>query len=162
MVVAVTAGEPVVDLDPCVIKIRKAALVSRSEPLKRKYAADMDEKNSNWESHTGTTNSYIADYETNAIFLYPIPALDDTLKLTVVRTPLIDMVRDTDTPEIPARFHDALVPYVVFKARSIEDSELYDPRKAAAAMVDFEKEFGPKRSAKDEMYENSQPLPEWE
>jgi len=46
--------------------------------------------------------------------------------------------------------------------RSKDDTELYDPRKAALEIAKFDKEFGPKRSALDEIWENSQPLPEYE
>lgn len=156
---AVTAGNPVVTLDPRIIKVRRADLVSSSTPLIRKYVTDMDEYSPGWENHTGSTGSYIADYEPGKICLYCIPAQNDTLKLVTVRLPLDDLEEGL-SPEIPLQYHDALRHYVVADVRNTDDTELYDPRKAAIAEAKFEKEFGPKRSALDEVYENSQPYEE--
>lgn len=160
---SVTAGVPSVSIDPRIIKIRRASLISRNDPLRRRYVADMDELLPGWETHTGTVDSYVADYATDMISLYRIPAVDDTLKLVVVRLPLIDLTgASNQSPEIKVQYHPALVQYVVYKVRSIEDSELYDVRKASAAYAEFEKEFGVKRSAQDEMWDNSQDIPEYE
>lgn len=160
---AVTAGNPVVDIDPRIIKVRKASLVSRpTEQLRRKYVADMDELHPGWETHAGSTDCYVADYATNQLYLYRIPAATDTLKLVAVRLPLQDLDNTQSVPEIPAQYHPALVHYVVAEMRSIEDTELYDLRKADKAMARFEAEFGPKRSAQDEVWENSQPYAEYE
>lgn len=156
---AVTAGDPVIALDPRIIKIRRANLASRPTPLTRRYTADMEERSPGWESHTGSVDSYVADYETGSICLYRIPPQNDTLKLVVVRLPLEDLTLQ-GTPGIPPQYHAALRHYVVAEIRYTDDSELYDPRKAAIAEAKFEKEFGPKRSAQDEVWENSQPFEE--
>lgn len=158
---AVTAGHPVITISPLIVKIRAVSLVSRTTPLTRKYTADMDGQVPGWEAHTGTTDSYVNDYQTGKIRLYRIPAANDTLTLFVQRLPLADITA-TSGPEINPRFHPALVQYVIWRMRSIEDTELYDPRKAALAGAEFEREFGPKRSASNETYEDSQPYAEWE
>ncbi len=161
--IAVTAGSPVISYSPRIIKIRRVRLVGRETPLTRRYVADMDRLGSNWEEQTGTTDSYVADYATGKIFLHRIPAENGTLKLVVVRLPLADLTGAlAEEPEIAPHYHPALVSYVVYKMRSIEDTELYDPRKAALAEAEFEREFGPKRSALNEVYEDSQPYPEYE
>ena len=127
----VTAGQPLITLDSRIIKVRVAMLTSQATPLRRLYVADMDEQSSGWENHTGSTDSYIADYETGKVFLYRKPAQNDTLKLVVVRLPLNDLTSASSVPEIPLQYHPALVPYVVSAMRSKDDTELYDPRKAA-------------------------------
>lgn len=159
---AVTAGQSVITLDSRVIKVRLAMLTSQPTPLRRLYVADMDERLSGWESHTGTPDSYIADYETGKLCLYRRPEQNDTLKLAVVRLPMNDLTSLSSVPEIPTQYHPALVPYVVAAMRSADDTELYDPRKAALEIAKFDREFGPKRSALDETWENSQPFSEYE
>jgi hypothetical protein len=158
----VTSNQPVITVDPRIIKIRRAALTSRTEQLRRLYVADMDAHSAGWETHTGPSSGYVADYETNKVFLYPVTPTADTLKLAVVRLPLEDLAGLASVPEIAPQYHAALVEYVVYKVRSIEDTEMYDPRKAGIAYAAFEKEFGPKRSARDEVWENSQPFQEYE
>jgi len=156
---------PIITLDSRIIKIRRVYLASRSQPLNRKFVADMDDMHAGWETHTGSTDSYVADYETGAskkIFLYRRPAVADSLNLVVVRLPLADLAGSDDVPEIPQQYHAALVHYVVAKLRNIEDTELYDLKKALKAEAEFEREFGPKRAAIDEVWEDSQDFEEYE
>lgn len=158
----VTAGSPVITLDPRIIKIRRATLVGRTAPLTRRYLVDMEDRGTAWEDETGDTDSYVADYESGKICLYRKPAANGTLKLVVVRLPLLDLETEENSPEIQAQYHHALRHYVVAEMRSVDDTELYDPRKAAIAAAKFEAEFGPKRSARDEVWDNSQPFEEYE
>lgn len=158
---AVTAGNPVITLDPRIIKIKRATLVGRSAPLTRRYLADLEERSASWEQDTGTVDSYVADYETGKVCLYRKPSDNGTLKMVAVRLPLVDLAAGA-SPEIPVQYHHALRHYVVAEMRGADDTELYDPRKAAIAAAKFEAEFGPKRSARDEVYENSQDMPEGE
>lgn len=167
--ISVVAGTMAYATDSRIIKIKKAWLADGT-PLVRKYTADMD-CIPNWETHTGTPFAYVADYETGKIALYPNPDASDTLKLYVSRLPLYaidqtytvnDVTTTKDSPEINARFHAALVQWMLWGVRSNDDSEAYDPKKAAVNMAMFEAEFGEKRSARQEVYEDSQPYPEWE
>lgn len=153
--IAIVAGQAVYVLDERVVKILSADLVGRSAPLFRTFRNDMP---AGWKDHTGSVQAWVNDYATGKIRLYRIPDEDGVVKLEVQRTPLVAMDADDSRPEIASRYHYALVPYVVAKIRGNDDSEMYDPRKAALAMAEFDKEFGVKRSANSEAYEASQPI----
>lgn len=155
--IAVAAGQSVYDRDERIVKILSARLSGRTTPLARLFRSDLT---GGWQDHAGTVTGWINDYATNKIRLYRTPEANGTLSLEVQRTQLVDMVRDTDRPEIPLRYHNGLINYVVAKMRGDDDTEMYDPRKATLAMTEFDKEFGPKRSANSEAYEASQPINE--
>lgn len=158
--IAVVAGTYIYALDSRVIKVHNALLVTSKRQLCRTYIADMDCYDYLWETRTGTPDRYVADYQTGKIALYKNPVVSETLKLDVVRLPLTQITALTETPEIPAHLHVKLVPWLLWAVRSLDDTETFDPRKASMSMDEFESEFGPKRSAWAEKYEETQPYPE--
>lgn len=151
------ADQAVYPLDSRVVKILGADLVGRSTPLFKTFRSDMP---LGWKEHTGSVQAWVNDYATGKVRFYRIPDEAGTVNLTVQRTPLTSLVADSDSPEIAERYHYGLISYVVAKMRGDDDTETYDPRKAALAMAEFEKEFGVKRSAQSEAYEASQPISE--
>ena len=153
--VQVSAGEPVVYIDPRIISIRRARLASSSRPLVKAKVRDMDDRFPSWDSSTNQSTPMIVvtDYGTNQLYLHAIPKADDELLLTVVREPLSDLKGDNDVPEIPARYHYGLIAWMKYRAYSIDDADRYDPKQAAVALGHFESEFGPRISATDEQYE---------
>lgn len=62
------------------------------------------------------------------------------------------MASQNDEPEISRRYHDALVEWIKYRAFNSSDSDLYDPKKAAQALAEFEAEFGPPVSAAEEQF----------
>lgn len=155
--IPVISGTAVYDVHPSIIRIRNARLVTANRTLTRTYVEDKDAVDAGWEDRTGTPDEYVADYGPLQIALSRTPIANDTLKLAVTRLPLTPVVEFEDTPEIKAQYHNALCQYLIYKVRSLDDTETYDARKADLALAEFEKEFGPKRSAWSEMYEASQP-----
>lgn len=155
--ITVEAGEAVYGLDERIVKILSARLSGRSTPLGRMFRSDMQP---GWQDHVGSVTGWINDYATGKIRLYRVPEAAGVISLEVQRTQLADMAKDTDRPEIPSRYHYGLVHYVVGRMRGADDTEMYDPRKSALAMAEFDKEFGVKRSAQNEAYEASQPISE--
>lgn len=155
--IAVSAGQAVYTLDERVVKILSARIVGRSAPLQRMFRSDMP---AGWQDQSGVATAWVNDYATGKIRLNKIPDSTAVLQLEVQRTALADMKADGDKPEIPARYHYGLINYVVAKMRSDDDTETYDPRKAALASAAFDAEFGIKRSAQSEAYEASQPISE--
>lgn len=153
--VQVVAGEPVVDIDPRIISIRRARLASSSRPLVKAKVRDMDERFPGWDSSTNQSTPLIVvtDYGANQLYLHSIPKADDELLLTVTREPLVDLEGENDVPEIPARYHYGLIAWMKYRAYSIDDADRYDPKQAGIALGHFEAEFGPKISATDEQYE---------
>lgn len=152
---SVSMGDPVVSIDSRVIAIRRLRLSSATNQLRKYRAREMDETNPGWDASTSQSTPICAvlDYDTDAICLYPIPAKDDELAMTVVREPMEAMSVNQDIPEISPRWHAGLIEWMKFRAYTNDDSELYDEKKAARALGIFEQEFGPKRSASDEVFE---------
>lgn len=150
--IAVIAGTHTYALAPSVVFIRRARLTA-SVPLSRKTTADMDEYSPMWEeSSRSTPRVYVSDADTGSIRLWPTPAANGTLNLTVVRTPVAEMKEDEDTPELNARFHRSLRFWMMFRAYSKQDADTNNPKKAGDALALFEQEFGRKSSAIDEAW----------
>lgn len=147
---ALTAGTQTYALDPRIIFIRRVRVLTVPRPLTRASYKGLDQRGADWEDETGEPCAFVPDIGTAVFRPYPTPSADYTAKLTVVRTPLVDMVDDIDTPEINPRFHDSLIYWMLFRFYSIDDSELNDPKKAAENEALFEQEFGKKSTAIDE------------
>lgn len=145
--VAVTAGNPVVSLNSKIIDIKKARMSLDAVFL---LPASVNNLCATWEADTGTPSHYITDYQSGAIRLYPVPVVDDDLKLTVTRLPLVGMSAGTDEPEIRAEYHDALVQWILHRAYAKQDIDIFDPQKSARALAEFEREFGTRSSARNE------------
>lgn len=153
-VVTVTISEPVVAIDPRVISIRRMRLDGDSVPLRKATVRDMDEFFPGWESAPdGRPYIAIVDYESDALYLYPPPEAARTLSMTVTREPLTAMSAGAHTPELPARYHYALLNWMRHKAYSSEDTDLFDKNRAESAEAQFAAEFGPRSSATDERFE---------
>lgn len=148
----VYAGEPVVEIDPRIIDVRRMVLSNSVLPLCPARVEEMDRDNPGWESHAGTPTTYVTDYQTDAIRLYPIPIAAGTVSMTVSRLPICDMSVKADTPEIRKEHHDALVQWLLYRAYSKQDSDMFDSNKAARSLAEFEREFGLKASARNERW----------
>lgn len=149
----VTAGDPLLELDPRILRVTRARLMSVAYPLLTAQTAEMDDENPGWEDHTGSPTHYIGDYQTGYIRLYPIPTINDTVRITVSRLPLDEMEADGDEPEIRLEGQPALVQWMLHRAYAYQDTDLVDPNKSAAALVEFEREFGRKNSARNEAWQ---------
>ena len=147
--VAVTAGSPVVSLNSKIIDIKKARMSLDSQEL---YPITVDQLALDWENDTGTPSHYVTDYQSGSIRLYPSPIVDDDLKLTVTRLPLVDMADGTDEPEIRPEYHYALVQWILYRAYAKQDVDIFDPNKSAKALAEFEREFGRRVSARNEQW----------
>lgn len=137
-------------LDSRVLFVRRAKLGTQDMPLRRASFRDLDANIHRWEAITGTPTHYVTDYETGKIRLYPIPVAVDTLSMTVVRLPLIEISDEEQTPEIKPHYHRSLRFWMMYRAYSKQDADTLDKNKAAASLALFEQEFGPKSRAIDE------------
>lgn len=149
-----SAGESVIELDSRIISIRRAVTSLSPRPLRKRLVRDMDDQFPGWDSSDNRSIPLviITDYETNTVRLYPPPREGGVLRLTVAREPMKGMAAQNDEPEISRRYHDALVEWIKYRAFSASDSDLYDPKKAAQALAEFEAEFGPPVSAAEEQF----------
>ncbi len=154
-VAPVSAGEALVPLDRRVMFIRRARMASQATPLVIRPSRVMDEMMPGWEAaKPGTPQVLIPDGENGFVRLYPPPAVDDELRMTVVHEPLKPVVgADSDAePEIPERHQRALVAGMAELAYLRPDSETFNPDGAAKAAAEFAREFGEKISGKDEQF----------
>lgn len=148
----VTAGDPIVRLDPRVLFIRRARLASSSVPLQMRVTRRMDDEVAGWETaKPSTPQVLIPDWETGTVRLYPPPSQDDELMLTVVREPLAEMGGDPAAEsEIPRRYQRALIEWMKYRAYSKPDTQSFDPKAAEKAEAKFAAEFGEKSGAINE------------
>jgi hypothetical protein len=141
-----------VRLDPAVIFVRRAK-IDGGRPLHRMALRDMDAHNPYWQNaQPGRPLAFIPDLDTGALQLHPAPAEEGLLRLTVIRTPLVEMKGMEDSPEIAPRFQRSLRHWMLYRAYSKQDSQANDPKKAADSLALFEQEFGKKSSAIDETW----------
>ena len=146
---AVTAGDPIVELDPRILDIQRMRLASQFIQLRGISVQEMDDSIPGWENQSGLPWRGVTDYQSNAIRLWPSPSANDVLKLSVIRLPLVDMVADTDEPEIRKEYHPQLVQWMLHRAYAKQDSEVFDANKSQTALANFEKEFGSRSSARN-------------
>ena len=150
--ISVSAGDPLIKLHSSILDVRRAKLANGTAHLLPIKTADLDAFAANWESESGIPSHYVIDYQSGYIRLYPSPSADDDLQITVRRLPAESMADDADEPEIRQEAHLALVHWMMFRAYSTSDSDMYDPIKATNALREFEREFGAKRSVRNEMW----------
>lgn len=153
----VSLGDSVVSIDPRIISIRRMRLASETNQLRKVRSREMDDCIPGWDAETSQSTPIYAvmDYGTNQLYLYPTPSVADDLLMTVVREPVNTLAADTDVPEIAPRWNQGLIEWMKFRSYINDDSELFNEKQAARALATFEQEFGPKRSALDEVFESS-------
>jgi hypothetical protein len=78
------------------------------------------------------------------------------LALTVVREPLETLSDNSQEPEIPPRYHPALLEWVKYRTYSSQDPDNYDPNAEAKALAAFTAEFGPAIGAINERWSEEQ------
>lgn len=145
----VTADDPWVTLDPRVIRVERAKLVTLNRPVVVCATARLDEYmpsidaydnnwSSDWESITGTPKIALTDQEQGKLRLVPIPVDADTLQLTAVRFPLRELKDYTFGMEVTDPEHqDALLDYMRYRGYTKQDADAFDEDAAAAALTAF-------------------------
>lgn len=162
----VDAGDVSITLDPRVIFVRRVRLLSKTMPLQKIHAKDLDRCMPGWTAAAaGDVTHYCSDHETGLVYFYRPFEVADTVQLTVVREPLtvmalaVDTVSGTTTthvsdavdPEVRPRHQVKLVDWMMHRALNMRDvEEKYDPVAAKWHLDQFEAEFGKRSSAQDE------------
>jgi hypothetical protein len=145
------ANDPMAELDQRIIFVRRAKIVGQTRPLSRTVHRELDSERSGWEDETNSIPShFVTDWQTGYLRLYPTPTATLDVALTVVRLPLAAMVKDADTPEINARYHDSLIHWMKYRCYLTKDADIYDKDEALKCLGLFELEFGKRSSAVDE------------
>lgn len=144
------------ELDPRVIFVRRVKLASREIPLAKTHRKDLDMVLPGWEDEdAGETTNYCSNYQNGRIYFIRPLETDDTVRLTVVREPLnaLRLSGPAVNPEIPPRYHEKLVHWMLWRALNTRDvEEKYDPVVAKEQYDQFEAVFGPPLRAIDEKW----------
>ena len=151
--VDVAAGEPVVELHESVIFVRRARLAGAGVPLVPRVARTMDEQCPGWEdSPPSRPMVFVPDWETGMLRLWPTPAADEVLLLTVIRTPMPHETLQVGASSflLPRRYHKALLDGALAELYAVPDMDTFNPGAAAAYAEKFSAEFGPPSAAIDE------------
>lgn len=93
-------------------------------------------------------------------------ATGDTLVLECYRLPLKTLAAPSDKPEIHPMHHPHLVQWVLHRAFSVPDADLFDPQRAKDAEAAFTRYFGPlpdcdarRATRTDQVHHNEAVLP---
>lgn len=138
-------------LHPSVFEIKRASL--RGRPLDETSVEEMDDECPDWENWKGTPRLFIFEQASGIqparIRLVRTPTQADTLALTVYRGALKPLSADIDTakPEIPERFHERLMDWILHRAYLKQDADTFDPSKAAESLGLFVQAFGERPDA---------------
>ena len=144
----VTAGDSAVPLKPTVFEIHSAHLEDTSGtryPIVQLDELGMNRVRPDWRTETRRPDHFIRN-EDGSITLGSIPDASYTMHIEGYRTPR-GMVADEDTPNIASIHHRHLTQWVLFRAFSLPDADLFDPNKAAQSEARFDRYFGRKPDA---------------
>lgn len=139
-------------LDPRIVRILRARIdgqdvsVVSGEVMDGIFPAWQDDTNRSRPTHL------VQGMTSGALHLWPRPKDVGTIRLTVQRLPLKPLRFDNDKPEIRPELHHGIVDWMLYRAYSIQDSDLQDATKAAQALGRFEAEFGRKTSGRNEAW----------
>ena len=148
--VAFAADDAAVALNAKIVRVLSArvdgqpATVVSEEVMNHMHPAWMED------ARRASPTHLVAGVTTGMLHLWPIPAAAGTIKLTVQRLPLKSLANDIDKPEIRQELHAALVDWMLYRAFSRLDTDLYNDAKAKIALDRFEAEFGGKASGRNE------------
>jgi hypothetical protein len=150
--IPIVAGTSVYTFDERIIFIKRGMITGGKKALNKASHVIMDENIQGWEGHTGEAETFVTGLYSNKLRLYKVPNSNGMLNLTVIRTPLVALAGGDDVPEIPARYHQALILWVKHKVFNRQDSEVFDRNKADIHLMEFERYFG-KRCAADDVFD---------
>lgn len=146
------AGDSVVGVDDAVLWILAARL--HGKDMRLLSDDEMRANRLNWrdDNGVGVPTHLVHGLTTGSLHLWPIPEQDGLIRLTAQRLPIKPLRNPGDKPEIRRELHPGLVDWMLYRAYSREDTDLYNDTKAAVALGRFEAEFGRKASGRNEQW----------
>jgi hypothetical protein len=143
--ISVVAGTPEYAYDPTILSIEEVFLESASQPLQKVQLRDLRGR-AFVESYAGTPTHYAEETAPFRVLLYPTPLIDDLLRLTVYRHPLVEWtweLRNETLAEPPTHLFEALVQGALMYAYQKRDTDTADGGRQAFHAKEFEKLTGP-------------------
>ncbi|MFZ7337258.1 DUF6682 family protein [Comamonas jiangduensis] len=151
--VAFQAGAESVKVSDRIILIKRAFV--DAAPVISVDVERMDAMHPGWQfqEQQGSPSALVTGLASCELYFWPRPREAGTLRMTVQHLPLKPMRLATcerDCPEIRPELHKGLVDWMLYRAYSREDTDLYNDTKALLALKRFEDEFGRKASGRNE------------
>lgn len=149
--IALQANVSTYSLHSSVFEIKRLSF--RGRPLDETSVEELDCDYPGWENRTGQPRYFIFEQASGTqpakVRLVPTSTQADTVALTVYRGALKPLSADLDTgkPEIPERFHERLMDWVLHRAYLKQDADTFDPDKAAVSLGLFVQAFGERPDA---------------
>lgn len=160
----VQAGSQHVKLSSLIILsagIERAKPSWSTEPLTLTTLDEITKDQPTWEDDEGDPDCYLLNYSSGYLSLNRKLQTDGTIRLTGRRMPLRTMSDDEDEPEFNPLYHSMLYDYILYRAFSKQESEIYNPQKAEKHLILFQgtDELRPGGHIGRVLMEISEPLP---
>lgn len=90
-----------------------------------------------------TPDSYIPNYQSGSIRLFPTPTANETYQMIVYRFPLnsMDWLKPNQSPELRIEYHIPMLNYAAYLAYLKDDANTFDPQRANLFLTYFTNEF---------------------
>lgn len=144
--ITLVANQAGYTLHASIIKVKR--LTFRGRALTETSVEAMDSDDPQWESRTGEPTRYILTGN-HGLRMVPTPTVGEAVALTVYRTPVsaLAVSPGTTTPEIPERYHQRLMDWVLRCAYLKPDSETFDKGASERYEAAFAGSFGARTDA---------------
>ena len=142
--ITTVVGQAIYSVSDLITRIYRAKLSTQTRTLGIvTHISKLDGRYSDWEDHDpGDPRVLVEDgVGTNKILLDPPPDTVETLSLSVHRHPLAPLVWATDqsnSPEIPAKYHDEIDEGIYWLAYKKHDSDSGDKQRSAEHRAEFD------------------------
>lgn len=132
---SVITGKEWYALSPQILKLRKVVIAATGRELKIINVERMTAEGMFFDGRTGPIGALVTGIEKHSARAWPMPAADTLLHLNTFRLPAT--LASGDEPEIDEQHHRHLLMWAKHLAYDVQDSEVYDRRKAD----DYEQRF---------------------
>lgn len=154
-IVSVVAGTANYTLDDETLEIDEITLALQEDPLIMSTHDQMAIRfGLSWRETTGTPLSFVRKDLT--ITLYPEPIIDDTMLINAFRVP-DKMTSASNIPDFLEYYHQSLLYWAAYKAFLNPDIDQGNIDRAMSFMAQFERYFGPRKSAKYDSIQRNTP-----
>lgn len=136
-------------LDKRILWIKSARISGQRYPLEHRTSAELYERDPNWHTRQGMSESFITDEEEYVLTLSREPLADTTLGLTVQREPKNTITVDDGESflEIPPHDHLPMLDWVYHLAYNRHDEDTYNEGRASDHAAKFTAFFGQRPTA---------------
>lgn len=148
--ITTVVDQGVYSLDPRILAVERAYLVTTDRVLKKTYAPRVDEEDEKL-TLDGEVRYYREDLEDHTLTTIGVPAVAETLKIAITRLPITSLVwADTASAlEINECYAEDVLLYSQYLAYSNRDFDLFDTEAAKVASDRFRSRVGDPRTPRD-------------